>query len=98
VTLDDSAALRPIVGGHSIVYHLAANTENRTDRAGIDDDLNGTVALPGALSAEPDVSIVLTSSQSVYAPGATEQPITELTGVIEPVRDGMRRLFATAPA
>jgi UDP-glucose 4-epimerase len=88
VALDDSAALRPVAGGHRIVYHLAANTENRTDRAGLVDDLEGTVAstvaLLGALSDEPDVSIVLTSSQLVYAPGATEQPITELTGVIEP--------------
>jgi UDP-glucose 4-epimerase len=88
VALDDSAALRPVVGGHKIVYHLAANTENRTDRAGLVADLEGTVAgtvaLLVALSEEPDVSIVLTSSQLVYAPGATEQPITELTGVVEP--------------
>ena len=88
VALDDSPALRAVVGGHRIVYHLAANTENRTDRAGAVDDLEGTVAgtvaLLGALSEEPDVSIVLTSSQLVYAPGTAERPITELTGVVEP--------------
>lgn len=86
VPVDDPDRLRPLVTGHPMIYHLAANTENRGDRAGRFADLTttvgGTVALLESLVGQPPPTLVLTSSQLVYAP-ATE-PVTERTGAIRP--------------
>jgi UDP-glucose 4-epimerase len=90
-TLDHAARLREHVAGNCVVYHLAANTENRADRAdaGADvmDTVRGTAVLLDALAAQaagtPPVTIVLTSSQLVYVPSADER-VTELDGTVEP--------------
>lgn len=88
VALEDAARLERIVGGHPTVFHLAANTENRADRAEVDADVRrtvaGTTALLRALAAQPEATIVLTSSQLVYAPGVADEPITEETATLAP--------------
>jgi UDP-glucose 4-epimerase len=88
VALEDAARLERIVGGHSTVFHLAANTENRADRAEVDADVTqtvaGTTALLRALAAGPETTIVLASSQLVYAPGSADEPITEETASLAP--------------
>lgn len=91
VEIDDPDRLRPLLEGPSVVYHLSANTENRGDRAGRFADLQGTVAgtvtLLEALASQRERTVhtvVLTSSQLVYAPVADGERITERTGVLAP--------------
>jgi UDP-glucose 4-epimerase len=84
--LDDADLLAAVLAGHRTVFHLAANTENRADRAGADADVEGTVAgtaaLLRALAPDAGTTVVLTSSQLVYAPAA--DPISERTGRLAP--------------
>ena len=86
--LDDAARLERIVAGHTTVFHLAANTENRADRAGVDADVRytvgGTTALLRALAVLPQATIVLASSQLVYAPADAGEWIGEESGSLAP--------------
>lgn len=93
VGMDDPDRLAPLLDGPATVYHLAANTENRGDRAARTADLQGTVAgtvtlLEAlALRQNPTVrTVVLTSSQLVYSPAAASASghITERDGVLAP--------------
>jgi UDP-glucose 4-epimerase len=88
MALDDAARLERIVDGHTTFFHLAANTENRSDRADADADIShtviGTTVLLQALAALPEATIVLASSQLVYAPGGAGERITEGSGALAP--------------
>jgi UDP-glucose 4-epimerase len=74
VDIRDRDRLADLPGGHDIVFHLAANTENRPGFAGRWDDydttLGGTVALLEALSTDPPAATVLASTQLVYGGAA----------------------------
>jgi UDP-glucose 4-epimerase len=78
--------LADLVGGHDLVFHLAANTENRPGLAGRWDDyditVGGTVALLEALSGAPPAVTVLASTQLVYGPSAGAAD--ELTTALRP--------------
>jgi UDP-glucose 4-epimerase len=91
----DRHRLADIATGHDLVFHLAANTENRPGFAGGRDDLDvtvgGTVALLEALSAKPPTVTVLASTQLVY--GSTGGDARELTSPLRPAT-----LFAAAKA
>jgi UDP-glucose 4-epimerase len=59
-----------LAGGYDVVFHLAANTENRPGQARHWDDydvtVGGTVSLLEALLADPPAVTVLASTQLVY--------------------------------
>lgn len=89
--IDSTAELLPLLDGPSVVYHLAANTENRGDRAARLADLHGTVvgtvALLEALAMQKNLTVrtvVLTSSQLVYSPVPVAERITEYHGTLAP--------------
>jgi UDP-glucose 4-epimerase len=86
--LDDGELLARAAAGHATVFHLAANTENRSDRAGSEADVRqtvaGTAALLRALEPLPEATIVIASSQLVYAPAAEGEWITEASGRVAP--------------
>lgn len=88
IGLDDAERLERVVAGHSTFFHLAANTENRADRAEVDADVGHTVAtttaLLRAIATLPRATIVLTSSQLVYAPAGPGEWITETSGTLAP--------------
>ncbi|MFJ9085804.1 NAD-dependent epimerase/dehydratase family protein [Streptomyces sp. NPDC102384] len=91
IKVDDPDRLTQLLEGHEVVYHLSANTENRGDRASRSADLDstvvGTVALLEAIAKlkEQTVrSVVLTSSQLVYAPRPASERITEQNGALAP--------------
>jgi UDP-glucose 4-epimerase len=91
IAIDDSDRLGPLLEGPAVVYHLAANTENRGDRAGRFADLRGTVggtvAVLEALASQRERTVrtvVMTSSQLIYAPVTDGDRITERTGVLAP--------------
>lgn len=72
ITFDirDRAELAKLAGGYDVVFHLAANTENRPGLAGRYDDyditVGGTVALLEALVTDAAPVTVLASTQLVY--------------------------------
>ncbi|MFJ4622472.1 NAD-dependent epimerase/dehydratase family protein [Streptomyces sp. NPDC088812] len=81
--------LSGLAQGHPVVYHLSANTENRPDRSARLGDLQDTVAatvglLEACAGTEP-LTVVLASSQLVYAPDPAQGTITEATGRVRPV-------------
>lgn len=82
----DRDQLAGAVGRHDVVFHLAANTENRPGLASRWDDyditVGGTVALLDALSANPPNVTVLTSTQLVY--GTSAGAADELTTALRP--------------
>ncbi|MBV9023277.1 MAG: NAD-dependent epimerase/dehydratase family protein [Streptomycetaceae bacterium] len=91
VEIEDPDRLGTLLEGASVVYHLSANTENRGDRAGRFADLRstvaGTVGVLEALASQRQRTVhtvVLTSSQLVYAPVTNGDRITEHTGVLAP--------------
>lgn len=86
VDVRDRDRIADLVGGHDVVFHLAANTENRPGLAGRWDDcditVGGTVALLEALVADPPTVMVLTSTQLVY--GSDAGSADELTTALRP--------------
>ncbi|MGP4014936.1 NAD-dependent epimerase/dehydratase family protein [Saccharopolyspora sp. 5N708] len=68
----DTRAIRQLAGGAHTLFHLGANTENRTwaqaARADLDTTVGGTVALLEAVADDPPRTVVMTSSQLVYGP------------------------------
>lgn len=91
--MDDPDQLATLLDGPTVVYHLAANTENRGDRTARLADLQGTVAgtvnlLEAlALGRSPTIrTVLLTSSQLVYSPMAASASgrITEHDGLLAP--------------
>jgi len=79
VDLRDTAALGELVAGSRWVFHLAANTENRSwagsARADLETTVGGTVSLVEACAHHPPEVVVMTSSQLVYGdqPNLPEQ-------------------------
>ncbi|MGW8526554.1 MULTISPECIES: NAD-dependent epimerase/dehydratase family protein [Nocardiopsidaceae] len=85
----DIEQLEPLFSGTTHVYHLSANTENRSDRAGrtadFTDTVGGTIALLEALREAPrPVNVVMTSSQLVYGPVPEGTTVAEGSGLLRP--------------
>ncbi|WP_035849862.1 NAD-dependent epimerase/dehydratase family protein [Kitasatospora azatica] len=89
VDIGADGTLTDLLRGQDVVYHLSANTENRPDRAGRDSDLRdtvgGTVALLESLPREHAPTVVLTSSQLVYAADGRGGAVTEAAGTVRPI-------------
>jgi UDP-glucose 4-epimerase len=70
VDICDRTQLTKLAGGYDVVFHLAANTENRPGLSGRWDDyevtVGGTVALLEALLTDAPPVMILASTQLVY--------------------------------
>ncbi|MPY58933.1 NAD-dependent epimerase/dehydratase family protein [Streptomyces spongiae] len=79
--LRDTRTLRGLTKDARWIFHLGANTENRSwaqsGRADLDTTVTGTVALLEALVEHPPQCVVMTSSQLVYGDRAAHDvPLT----------------------
>ena len=91
MSMNTPEQLLPLIDGPAVVYHLAANTENRGDRvarlADLQETVAGTVALLEALTLCRNSTVhtvILTSSQLVYSPTHVSGRITERDGILAP--------------
>ncbi|MFF0223201.1 NAD-dependent epimerase/dehydratase family protein [Streptomyces sp. NPDC004629] len=86
--LRDTRTLRGLTDGARWVFHLGANTENRSwaqsGRADLDTTVAGTVALLEALAEHPPRCVVMASSQLVY--GDQDGHGTPPDGALSPAR------------
>lgn len=78
---DPGRALGHALDGVGVVFHLAGNTENRSENAAVHADLDATVrgtveVLDNLVSRAPGARLVQTSSQLVYRP-RPDRPSTE---------------------